>query len=847
MCSAIRRFCKAACGFSDLALTAAAAARRLQGVVGTRMPASLRNRIVVLLLGLTALAWPGCAAHPAAGGDAADSGSTASADASSTDAAGADAVPPDAAADATSADAPAVDAVTPADGTALTDTTAGTDAAAADAAAADTTDADAEVDAAVADAGPLVSTVTISVAPGLTLPQGHLHVRLVNYFVPTSQPTPYDDILFDGAADLPFSVTAVIPDGTWWPLAGWLSADAKPLASSISCDMSSVFVVTASQPAPQKVSIVISALGDPPSCGTATTPNFLGETSSYAIPFTDTGVTHLLEGLAWNGAWWMAANADGIGRVDLPAPGKQVSNWKSFGKGACRHIARLDKRLFCSQRDASIVWMDVDPATNLATANGELIVPGPVHVEGLLVRDTTLFAAAHGQGLVAVPLATPGTPLLLQAPALTDAWHVAALPNGNLVVANGAGGIVIVQATATSLTVLSQLKLPGLCAHLAVDGTTVAVGAIGGGLHLVDASQPDAPVLLGSLPAGPWPIVGVELKNGVAYAAAARGVLAVPVPTAPVKLLMASTMTPTEQFMTLDVRAVGDQLVTAEYALVRALALTGTPLTAPPIAMAEAQTWSPVMAVGQQAQYTAYVWNPGGAPLHLTNPQVTDVPAQTGAVGNGAPLPFVAPQSVTILPGQTAAIAVSVTKTAVGVQNAQVRLEADDPFRPFITVQLTESPALKLGQPLPPLAYQNAKGELVDVVAALQGKPALLIVSADSCPVAFERTAALLAEYGPAIASGKLAALLLNPWDLPSAVEIGAVPVPFTEVFSPLTTKDNTQYSAVADELLALPGFGPIPPLPHLFVLDAAGKVQYAHLGLAPLPLAQAIQKAVGP
>ena len=702
-------------------------------------------------------------------------------------------------------------------------------------------------DAAPDVAAPVVSAFHISLPVGVAMPQGRLHVRLVNEYDPVNQPTSNDDVIFDGPLDLPVTVTGVVPNGVWWPVAALVAPDDTPLISTMNCDVSGTFTVSPSQPAPSEFNIVLNTPGPMPSCSTQPPPSFLAATDSYVIPIENTGVTHLLEGLAWNGAWWMAANVHGIARVDLPGGGKSLGNWQSMNQAACRHIARRDVRLFCSQRNADILWMDIDPASNMPTLNGSITLPVGLHAEGIAIANDLLFAALHEHGLAVVPLAPVGPPVVHANKALSDVWHVAALGNGNLVMANGAAGIAIVQLQGTALNVLATLPLPGLSAHLAVEGNVVAVGALGGGLHLVDVSVPTAPALLGSLPPGPWPIVGVELHDGMAYAAAVRGVLAVPVPAAPVKQLAASALTLTQNFMTLDVHVVGDALVTAEYALVRKLALGGAGPATLPIAMTEAQTWSNVVAVGQDAQYVTHVWKPGGATLHISNLKVMIAPTQAEGVGAGPPLPFTAVKSLAILPGQTAAIAVSVTKIAPGIQNADVRFQTDDPHRPFISVRLTESPLLTLGQPLPPLVYKDEGGTPVDVAAQFKGKPALLILTAESCPVAMERTAALIADYTAAFTAGGLAVLLMNVWDLPAAMEDGTIQSPFPELFTPLTTSDSAVYSTVADGSLALPGVGPIPPLPHIYVIDAAGKIAYAHLGYAPVPLKQAVAAAMAP
>ncbi len=694
-------------------------------------------------------------------------------------------------------------------------------------------------------APPVVTTLVIDAAPGLSLPPGHLHVRLIHHLQPVNQPTPYDDVLFDGLLDLPATVTTVVPDGTWWPVAAWMDANTKPLASNLSCDKSQVFTVNATHSAPGKITLILNTAA-PQQCNEAADPGFLGELSNYIVPFSDVGVTHLLEGVPWNGSWWMAANADGIGRVDVPAGSAAVEKWKPLvGQGTCRHVVRLGNRMFCSQRNAAVTWTDFDPVSKKPTAEGEFVLPGNVHAEGMLARDGVVYASLHENGLGVLPVTPPGPPVVLTHPKLVDTWHVAGLANDNLVVANGAAGIAIVQVKNGALSILASLPLPGTSAHLAVEGNTVAVGAVAGGLHLVDVSQPTAPVLLGTLPAGPWPVFGVELLNGVAYAAASRTVLAVPVPAKPIGFLSASAAAPTDQFMTLDVRAMDGVLVTAEYALIRSLSRTGNLPQGLPIALPEAHQWAAVVEKGQSAQYTIWVWNPGSAPLHLTQFEVRQA-LPKGASG-GPMVPFTGPTELTVAPRQSAKFVLSVPKTAPTIQNIVARIHTNDPFRPFVSVDLNESPSLNTGQALPELKYKDASGKLVDVVAYLKGKPALLIVSAESCPVAMEREAGVLNEYAATIASGKLGALVLNPWDLPQTWEVGTFPIPLVEVFSAMTTNDNTQHSSVSDEKLALPSFGFAPQLPHLYVLDASGKITYAYEGYQPLPLQQAVADVLGP
>lgn len=702
----------------------------------------------------------------------------------------------------------------------------------------------AKTDAAKTDAGPTPTTFTIS-SP-LALGAGLLHVRLVDFSMPTATPSAADEVLFEGNVALPYTFSAIIPVGTWLPAAGWKNAAGQFEASSFDCDVSGALTVGSGQSGPPTVAIAINTPAAAPPCTLSVAQGFLSEQSHFIVPFPDLGESHLLEGMVWNGAWWMAANGEGLGRVALPTPGKTVSDWQPFAIGDCRHLARFGNRLYCSERTEHLAWMDVDPATNKPTQTGAIMLPPGLHGEGMVVRGDRLFVAAHHAGLVEIPLAPLGQPLVHALPEMRDAWHVIALADGTLAVADGGFGVEFVAVAGGKIQLLGALALPGLPAHLATAGTTLAVGALGGGLHLVDVAQPKAPLLLGTLPAGPWPLVGVDLKDDVCYAAFVRGVLAVPVPKTPQGLLAALAVSTSDSFMALDVRAVDGVAVTADYALVRVLELGGAKPQPGPRAIAEHRVWANLMGVGESAQFIAHVWNPGSATLHLSNIAVK--PAQPGKLDQPGPgsVAFTAPAALEIAPGQTAALAVTVKKQEAGVLSAILQLKTDDPSRASVGVLLRESPDLKLGQPLPALNYKDANNSLQSAGALLAGKPGLLLVAAEGCPVAFERLGAIVTEYAQDIAAGKLHAVLINPWETPGGKEAGGIKVAFPHLFSPLTTADGAAWSEVADQILALPHDDLIPPLPLVFVVDKAGAVTYAHLGYAPVPLKAAISALLG-
>lgn len=712
-----------------------------------------------------------------------------------------------------------------------------TDAAAADVAA-DASDA-------AGSAQPTVTTIAVST--NVKLGPGHLVVILVNFTVPTCEPTPLDVKVFEGDVTLPAEVTALVPPGKWLPAAGWMTSAGTPQATSIDGNFSGVLTVGPGQSGPPKVEVTINTPAGSGTCEVKPDLTLLATQIAYIVPFSNVGVAHLLEGLAWNGHWWMAANVEGIGRVKLGDAGKSIADWKALPLADCRHLARLDNRLFCSDRGNHVAWMDIDPQTNDSTKTGTIELPAGTHAEGLTVGGTTLYVALHDAGVATVPLQPLGFATVHAFTAVKDAWHVAALDDQSVVVANGADGVVLLSPLkAGSMTVQATLPLPGLSAHLATHAQTVAVGALGGGLHLLSVKSPGDLTLLGTLPAGISPIVGVDIQDDLVYAAAGRALLAVPIPLQSSPLLHAVAAELTDKFTSLDVHAMGPTAVTAEYALVRQLLLNPPTASPPgPLCVGEQETWTGIVTVGQTATFTARIWNPGKLPLHLTNFQVKANPY--AEVPSPGPVTYAPIADQTVQPGQTLAFPVLVTKKQAGQLNLVLGAFTDDPKHPVLQLGLSESPLALPGTPLPPLVYHDKNQLPHDVGKELAGSPGIVIVFAETCPVAFERMGALLQEIGPAVKAGQLKAVAINPWDTPEFKEIGGIKLPFPELFTPLTTKDNAAWSEVADGSLSLPGKGPIPPLPLVFLLDKAGKIVYANLGYAPVPFQDALQALLKP
>ena len=697
-------------------------------------------------------------------------------------------------------------------------------------------------DASVADAAAVTPVTTITVATTLALGPGLLHVRLIDYSTPVCSPTPGDVVVWNAAVDLPTQVTIAIPPGVWLPSAGWLGADGKILASSQIGDTSGLLTVLPGQYAPKNITVSINTPPDKGVCAAPPPNTFLSAASAFMVPFSNLGVSHLLEGLAWNGQWWMAANVEGIGRVSLPTNGKGVEGWTQVPLGDCRHLTRDNTRFFCSERGPSLKWMDIDPASNQMTQEGAIALSKDVHAEGMEAVNGQLYVALHEAGIALTPT-DASAPVVTYAKGLVvDAWHVAALADGKVVVADGMAGVKVLAPLQKGQTsVLSQLALPGLCAHLAVSGSTVAIGALGGGLHLVKVDAAGKLALLGTLPAGPWPVAGVDIQGDKAYLAAGRALLAVPIPAAPLSPLGAVSATLTESFMSLDVRAFGDLAFTAEYAYVRALKLAPTPPAAGPIIVHEQEAWGKLTSVGQKVAFEVWLWNPGAKPLQLKQLNVSELDATVLPATGYDPI---APQQVA--PGASVRVVVNVTKTKMGPQQWLLNIETDDPARLWAVTKLTESPLVRVGDPLPPLSYADETGKLQSVQSLAAGKPLLLIISAETCPVSFERLAAVAAHAQPWLNAGKIAAVAINSTDAPTMKEIGGFKMAFPELFATLTSPLVGGWSEVADSILQVPGQGPIPPLPLVYVVDAKGAVVYANLGYAPAGLQAALELVGG-
>ena len=730
----------------------------------------------------------------------------------------------------------------PADASALADATAASDGAVAgDAGAA--TDIQVPADAATGANLHLHVTNTLGTASGV------LMIKLADpaVMMEKDQGGPPNLVVYQGPLPTTsFDLFVVAPPGKWKVVAVAFGGGAMPLGGALLCDGLKPAVVEFGPASPplQSYNLSLASMqgaGPANLCVFATKPPakaFLSEIEMVSPPPTVNGGAHFLSGLVWNDRLWVAGFQDGLVSFDFPpatagAP-KPMYNWKVYGNPACTRHTRVGTRIFCSSRSSYLHVLTVDPVTQNQLSVFKKALSAPVGTEGLGHRAGVVYVAAHAAGLLALDATPPHGELPLQSPSLTDAWDVAPLGPSHLVVANGLHGLSFldVGSSGLNLSIVSGVDLPGRAAFLHVTNEFVLVGALGGGLHVVDATNPTAPKLLGSLLL-PGNVNGVTLHQGLVFAAAGHYVVAVDLPKPGVVQPLLVRGAVSSKHFALDVDPFGSNLVTSEFQAVRQLKLD---LTVPPgpVLVAPAAVYSPVVQAGQPLKTTLHLRNIGSAPLVVTQVGIDDGQPKQWQTG-----PW------TIQPEQSLSIAVAGVKKQKGVLKHQLVILSNDTTSPELGLDFNEVDHLQPGEPLPAMTYHDASGKAWNLKTHFQGKAGLLMVAAQTCPVAFLGIASAQVDMLPLMATGKVAVAVVNPWDKPSAPEAALLKPLFPILYSPLTTNDGHDWSDVLDVYLTQEiSWGP--PMPIVYVPGIDGKITFARWGYETKAVVEAIKAAAG-
>lgn len=357
-------------------------------------------------------------------------------------------------------------------------------------------------------------------------------------------PQPLGTPLWQGPMPLlPASLWVELPAGSWILAAIVLPPGAKePTAGGMVCAAGAPLVLVGAGPIqqlaisladPGKVSN-INVLCQEPLPPVA--PALLVEQSFVQTPPALSGGAHFMNALVYGDRLWVAGSQDGYVSFDFPAGAPNsagLANWTLHGGPMCNRVLRLDDTLFCTSRAAYLHILQLGASQSKKQLQQKWLPLANAVTEGLALQQGLVYVAAHKAGLTALQPAPPYLHKdLVSPPGLDEAWDVAAIGSDYLAVAQGSKGLGIFQVAASQQLApqgVAQLKLPGIAAYLHVQGGLVAIGALGGGLHLVDVSLPSRAKLRASL-ASPSNVYGVALQGNQVFAAAGLAVLAADVP-----------------------------------------------------------------------------------------------------------------------------------------------------------------------------------------------------------------------------------------------------------------------------------------------------------------------------
>lgn len=651
------------------------------------------------------------------------------------------------------------------------------------------------------------------------------------------------------APKLPAAVWIELPAGPWLIIAMVLQPGQKmPVAGGMTCGSAGPAMLQGGG-APQlaKVDLLDAATmgGGKSPCkppAPMAPPAFMTQQSFIPTPPTAYGGAHFMNALVYGDRMWVAGSQDGYVSFDFPG-GMPITtglaNWTVHGGPSCNRLTRVENILFCSSRSGYLQILELNAAQDKLQMQQKWFANNGMVTEGMALQQGSLYLALHKGGITAIQPTAPYQKLeVTSPPGLTEAWDVAALGKDWLVVANGGLGLSVLQVGGGKKLApvqVGQLPLPGVSAYLAVEGLLVAVGAMGGGLHLVDVSPAGQPKLRATL-ASPTNIYGVALAGAQVFAAAGQTILAADVPGLADPGPWRARGSLGAMHFALDVDPHASGLLVAEFQSVRRLELNLQAGLQGPVMVAPTHLAAGVAPVGGKLVLTVPVHNAGSEPLHIDSMEWFETKGFTVA-------PFKVQGPWTIPPGGSADLTLTPPKLIKGVLDHQLILYSDDINQPQHFIMQLESAWLQPGDTLPAMpTYQDAGGFEYKIPQYFKGKVGVLLIGAQSCPVAFQALAAASRDLAPWLKNGTVAALGINPWDDPKTPEAAAFNTSFPLVYSGLTTSDGHDWSAVLDVDLGQPVmFGP--PMPIVYVVGKDGKLVVAQWGYDSVHVLKVIQQ----
>lgn len=642
---------------------------------------------------------------------------------------------------------------------------------------------------------------------------------------------------------LPAQLFAHVDPGSYKFIATVMGPQGFPIAAGMTCDAGKPALVTVPPTGMVQVALQVELMTGPGSfaklCGAPADapPTQLVTVKDTAIPPpTKDGAAHFMHGLVTDNRLWIAGSQDGVVSFDFAPSGnasKPVNNWQVWGGQLCNRVLVEGSTMYCSSRNGYLHIADVKADGTLAAPQKKwLDQAGALGTEGMAVLGNQLYIAAFGKGLVQADLQLGAKPKFIAAPANASLWSLLPIDAALLAVGGDKGVWVFDENKVADANGpwVAFVPLPGIAAHLALDGSTLFAGDLGGHISVLQVSDPAKPKLVTTLQL-PGGVYGLRAQAGLLWAAMGHAVLGLELGGGALPKLLVRGAIASPRYAQ-DVQAFGaSDIVTAEFQAARRMTVAPAFAKDGAVLVAQPAVHAAVGAVGDKLAGTVRLWNLGNKNANVTKLQFVE------ALGSNAqelagPWPLAA--------GQSAAIAFTFTKTLKGVTEHKIVAHTDAPGQESVGIAFGENTWLHAGDMLPAMQYQDADGKLWKVQDIVAGKPAVVLVAAHSCPVAFMALATAARELQPAIAAGQIAAVALNPWDKPSAPEAGLLNAPFPVLFSPLTTKDGHDWSELLDVTLGQPiPFGP--PMPMVYVLDKAGKIVLAQWGWHPASVSSAL------
>lgn len=586
---------------------------------------------------------------------------------------------------------------------------------------------------------------------------------------------------------------------------------------------------------------------------------FLRPIIEVATPPVANATAHYMAGVVHGERYWLAAYQDGVTSFHFPAaggaPNDEYNGWTINGGAFCSRIIRHEGRLFCTTRTSVLQVHEVGTASGKAKSSAQVDLGPGLHGEGLAWRAGRVWVASHAEGLRAVADGAPyGNQVVTSPTSLKDAWDVAALGQAQLVLADGAAGVALLDVSGAKHDApveQHRVQVPGTAAFVATAGAQVAagavaqvaVGALGGGVHVLR-------VVDGKLQLqGSWTnwgmAYGLSIDGGHVLAGVGSHILALDLPpagqgsSAPL-VLRALQPSP---FFALDADPfpggpASNAIISAEFQGVRLLQRRPEAKLRRALVV-EPRIYAPLTAVGQPIVGQLVLRNVGATPLKVSSVRFYEAAdSGTAAVKVAGPLTVAAESALTL--------DLKPQKTFKGSVAHGLVVASDDPLQPLAGVEWAEVPQLQPGDQLPAMSYQDVTGKTVDVSAAFAGRVGVLLVAAESCPVAFYALASAQRVLAPWLAGGKVAAVALNPWNKPQeAPETGALKPVFPVLYTPLSTNDGHDWSEVLDVTLGQPSHHG-PPMPIVYVVDAKGAIVSSGWGWRPAEVEAAIAAALG-